>query len=110
VKLILKRILAVQELNRVDFTGVNQHRFKKSRSTSTLLIELQPLIVRAFNNDQFGITASLDLSLAFDLINIKLLLKRLKIIDLLYDIITLISAWPSGRSFYVSVDCKNSIS
>ena len=53
--------------------------------------------------------ASLVLSSAFDLVNIDLLLKRLKIIGLSHNLIELISAWLKNRSFFVSIDGQNSI-
>jgi hypothetical protein len=39
-KLILKRILKLQDQCGINLTGVNQHGFKKGRSTSTLSVEL----------------------------------------------------------------------
>ena len=108
-KLILKRIQEIQTHHGVDLTGTNQHGFKKSRSTSTLSIQLQSLIARALDEDQFGMVASLDLSSAFDVVNIDLLLKRLKIIGLPDDVVDLIEVWLRNRSFYVSVDGENSI-
>ena len=53
--------------------------------------------------------ASIDLSAAFDLVNIKLLMKRLIIIGLPNDILLLIELWLSKRSFFVNVNDKNSI-
>jgi hypothetical protein len=52
--------------------------------------------------------ASLDLSAAFDMVNTSLLIKRLKIIGLPTDVVDLIKIWLDDRSFYVSVDEKNS--
>ena len=52
--------------------------------------------------------ASLDLSAAFDVVNIRLLIKRLKIMGLPEDVIELIKVWLTNRSFYVSVDNNNS--
>ena len=107
-KLILKQILKLQDQCGVDLTGVNQHGFKKGRGTSTLSIELQSLIARALDEDQIGIVASLDLSSAFDLVDIDLLMKRLKIMGLPMDIIELISVWLRDRSYFVNVDGENS--
>ena len=52
--------------------------------------------------------SSIDLSAAFDVVNIKLLIKRLKIIGLPNNIINLISIWLSNRLFYVDIngDCS----
>jgi hypothetical protein len=69
-KLILKRIVKLQDINGTDLTGANQHGLKKGRSTSTLSIDLQSLIARSLNKDKIGIEESLDLSSAFDLVNI----------------------------------------
>ena len=51
--------------------------------------------------------ASLDLSAAFDVVNTKLLLKRIKIIGLPENVIDLIKCWPTDRFFYVTVDGQN---
>jgi hypothetical protein len=53
--------------------------------------------------------ASLDLSAEFDVVNIKLLIKRLKIVGLPADIIDLIETWLSVRHCYVTVNdvCSN---
>ena len=47
--------------------------------------------------------ASIDLSAAFDVVNVRLLLKRLKIIGLPSDVITLVRIWLEQRMFYVEV-------
>jgi hypothetical protein len=101
--------LEIQEASKIDLTGINQHGFKKGKSTTTLSKELQSLIARALDEDQIGLVASLDLSSAFDVVNVNLLLKRLKIMGLPSDVIKLISVWLRDRSFYVSVDGSNSI-
>jgi hypothetical protein len=48
--------------------------------------------------------ASLNLSAAFDLVNIDLLLKRLRISVMPMDLIDLIRIWLTGRKFYVEID------
>ena len=48
--------------------------------------------------------ASIDLSVAFDVINIGLLVKRLNIIGIPSDGISLIETWLSNRLFYFSID------
>ena len=47
--------------------------------------------------------ASLDLSSVFDLVNVKLLLKRLKILGMPMDLIGLIEVWLTDRKFYVEI-------
>ena len=48
--------------------------------------------------------ASLDLSAAFDVVNVGLLVKRMKIIGLPEDITSLVETWLTERFFYVEVD------
>ena len=52
---------------------------------------------------------SIGLSAAFDLVNIDLLMKRLSIIGLPRDVLSLIKLWLMKRSFYVSIDVVNSL-
>jgi endonuclease/exonuclease/phosphatase family metal-dependent hydrolase len=108
-KLILKRLHEIQEECSVDITGHDQHGFKKGRSTSTLAITLQSILARALDEGKYGLVSSLDLSSAFDVVNIDLLLKRLKIVGMPEDLIALVSVWLRNRSYYVSVDGENSI-
>ena len=53
--------------------------------------------------------ASLDLSAAFDMVNVNLLLKRLKIIGLPVDVIDLVKVWLKDRTFYVNINGVNSL-
>jgi hypothetical protein len=52
--------------------------------------------------------ASLDLSETFYMVNIMLLIKRLKIIGLPDDVVELVKVWLTERSFHVSADGNNS--
>jgi hypothetical protein len=108
-KLILKRMKEIEDENLVDLTGINQHGFKKNRSTPTLSSELQSIIARALDNDEFVLVASLDLSSAFDVVDIKLLIKRLYIFGLPANVIELIEVWLKDRLYYVSLDGHNSV-
>ena len=107
-KLILKRILDIQTDQGVDLTGNSQHGFKKKRSTTSLSLTIQTIIAHALDDDNLAIMASLDLSSAFDMVNVDLLLKRLKIMVLPEDLVNLIRVWLQNRSYYVSIDGKNS--
>jgi retron-type reverse transcriptase len=71
-------MLQIHDENNVDFTGANQHGFKQKHSTSTLSSALLSQISRALDDEEYVIVVSLDLSSAFDLVNINLLIKRLK--------------------------------
>ena len=105
----MSRIKSLEQLNNVDITGVNQHGFKKNKSTSTLGIQIQSLIARALDEDNHAIMASIDLSSAFDVVNIKLLLKRLRVVGLPESLVTLIEIWLTDRVFFVEVNGTNSI-
>ena len=107
-KLILNRIMEIQKENDVDLSGVEQHGFKKFKSTASAGLIIQSLIARAMDSNKYALMASIDLSAAFDLVNTKLLLKRLKIIGLPPDILRLIELWLTKRSFYVNINGKNS--
>jgi hypothetical protein len=106
-KLILKSILEIQDENECDIMGKNQHSFKHKRSTSTLCSQLQSIIAQALCEDKYPLIASLDLSSAFDIINVNLLIKRLKIMGMPGDLIDLIDVWLNERSYYVSIDGSN---
>ena len=107
-KLILKRIMAIQDANGCDVTNSNQHGFKKGKSTTTLSMELQSLIARALDEDKTVRVSSLDLSSAFDVVDVNLLLKRMKIMGLPEDLIELVSLWLRNRFYYVSINGINS--
>ena len=62
--------------------------FKRKRSTASLSLTIQTIIAQALDEDNYAIMASLDLSAAFDMVNINLLLKRMAIMGLPDDIIT----------------------
>ena len=108
-KVILKRIMQIQNENKVDLTGDPQHGFKHAKSTATAGLIIQSILSRAIDSNQYALMASIDLSAAFDLVNTKLLIKRLKIIGLPSDIVRLIELWLSHRSFYVSINGTNSM-
>ena len=107
-KLILQRIRKLEFDNKIDLTGKSQHGFKPNHSTLTAGLKLQTLITRAVDEDMYALMASLDLSAAFDVVNVELLLKRLNIIGLPSDVIDLVSVWLTNRYFYVSLDGSNS--
>ena len=88
----------------VDLTGNSQHGFKQKRSTATAGLTIQSLLSHALDRNEFALMSSIDLSAAFDVVNVKLLIKRLKIIGLPSDVIELIKIWLSSRMFYVDIN------
>jgi hypothetical protein len=53
--------------------------------------------------------ASLNLSAVFDMVNIDLLIRRIKILGLPTDVVDLFKLWLEDRFFYVSKDGNNSL-
>ena len=93
----------MESTNKLDLTGKQQHGFKRNKSTATAGALLQSLIARAADEKCYVIMASLDLSMAFDLVNIDLLIRRLMIMGLPCDLVSLIREWLTNRKFYVQL-------
>ena len=87
----------------MDFTNVNQHRFKRGKSTTTAGLAIQSALARALNEGDYAILANLDLSSAFDVVNVNLLLKRMRIAGLPADVVELVETWLKDRKCYVSI-------
>ena len=96
--------MQIEKDNNVDLTGATQHGFKKKKSTVTAALQLQTEIARACDEKKYVAVASLDLSSAFDVINVDLLLMRLSIMGLPDDLVLLLRSWLKNRSAYVEVD------
>ena len=61
------------------------------------------MIARAADDKCFVAMASLEMSMAFGLVNTELLIKRLKVMGFPMDLIKLIRKWLIGRSYYVQI-------
>ena len=61
------------------------------------------MIARVVDGYTFALMASLDLSTAFDVVNVGLLIRRLKIIGLPEDVVALVEIWLKDRSYYINV-------
>jgi exonuclease III len=107
-RLILLRLEEIEKENGIDLTGYEQHGFKKKRSTVTAGLTLQSLIAKEMDMDCYVAMSSLDLSAAFDLVNLDLLMKRLKIMGIPDDLLQLLEVWLRQRSFYVEANGQNS--
>jgi hypothetical protein len=107
-RLILMRILEIEEQVSISLTGANQHGFKKERSTITASVEIQSRVSALMDQDQYVAMASLDLSAAFDVVNVDLLLVRLRKMGLPTDVMNLLESWLKDRQCYVKV--RNSCS
>ena len=73
-RLILQRIKNLEKENEVDITNKGQHGFKTGKSTNSAGLLIQSLISRALDDDNYALLTSIDLSSAFDVVNVKLLI------------------------------------
>ena len=69
-RLILNRISKLEALNKITLAGKQQHGFVKGKSTATAGLLIQSLIARALDDNQVVLLASLDLSAAFEIVNV----------------------------------------
>ena len=102
-KLILRRLQEVEDEIGNDLSGTTQHGFKRNRSTVSAALQLQNQIASAMDEDFYVAVASMDLTAAFDVLDVELLMKRLKILGIPEDVLALIGAWLTGRIGYVEV-------
>ena len=81
-----------------------QHGFRKQRSTITAGKELQSILSQAMDRGDYVAVATLDLSAAFDVINVNELLRRLSKMGIPPDIVGLLTAWLQNRTAYVEIE------
>ena len=62
------------------------------------------MIARAMDEGDYVAVASLDMSAAFDVINVDLLIRRMEIIGLPKDLLDLLTSWLNDRWAYVEVE------
>ena len=105
-KLLLQRILETADTDTL-FTS-QQHGFRKGKSTVTAITELQIIISTHMDLDKYVAVASLDLSAAFYVVNINLLLHRLETMGMPKDLTKLLTNWLTDRAAYVEVDGEGS--
>jgi hypothetical protein len=74
-----------------------------NHSKSTLSTKLFSQILRALEDEEY-VLISLDLSSAFDMLNVNLLIKRQRIMGFSDDIENLIKVWLSNRLLYAGID------
>jgi hypothetical protein len=101
--------MEIEAENATDLTGQEQHGFKKSKSTASAGFVIQSIISRALDENNYMVMASVDLTAAFDLVDVGLLVRCLRQIGMPEDVVRLIGLWLSNRTFYVTVDGVGSI-
>jgi hypothetical protein len=79
----------------------------KGKSTTTASLSIQTALAKALEQGHLALMASLDLSSAFDVVNIKLLLKRMEIMGIPSDVTELVEIWLKDQTYYISCKGKN---
>ena len=108
-RLMLSRLTDIETQNNVDLTGKMQHGFKKGKSTVTALKEIQSQIATKIDQGQYVAMGSLDLSAAFDVVNVDLLIKRLTTLGLPTDWVSLLDSWLRERAAFVEISVYRSM-
>ena len=108
-KLILWRLQYIEKKEDCDITGIAQHGFKKNRSTETACLDIQSRIAQDCDKGKYVTMSCLDLSAAFDVVNHELLVRRMEIMGIPNQIVTVVTDWLNGRHFYCEVNGKNSV-
>jgi hypothetical protein len=107
--MMLNRLTDIEPTYNVDLTGESQHGFKKGRGTVTALKEIQSHIARKIDEGQYVAMGSLDLTAAFDMVDIDLLMKRLLTLGLPSDWLDLLGAWLRDLAAFVEVSADRSM-
>ena len=55
-KLIMQKIIEIEEINKVDLTRINQHGFKRGKSTSTAGLYIHSEVARALDMNKLSTT------------------------------------------------------
>jgi len=108
-RMMLNRLTDIEDKNAIDLTGLAQHGFKKGRSTVTALKQIQSQIARSIDQGDYVAMGSLDLSAAFDVVNVELLMKRLTTLGLPTDWLHLLESWLTDRAAFVEVSPDRSM-
>ena len=80
------------------------HGYRKNRSTQTALLQLYDRWVRSASNSKLSGVVLLDLSAAFDLVDPRLLLEKLKIYGMEEEILSWLESYLTGRQQAVWID------
>ena len=70
---------------------------------------LQSIIANHTDIGECVLMASLDISVAFNIVNVPLLLKWLENLGLPDDVLRLLKTWITNRSYYVNINGANSM-
>jgi hypothetical protein len=101
-RMMLKRLTDIESTKNVDITGERQH------GTVIALKEIQSQIARRIDEGQYVAMGSLDLTAAFDVVDVDLLMKQLLTLGLPSEWLDQLEAWLRDCATFVEVsaDCS----
>ncbi len=102
-RMMLKRLTDIESTKNVDITGERQH------GTVIAPKEIQSQIARRIDEGQYVAMGSLDLTAAFDVVDVDLLMKQLLTLGLPSDWLDLLEAWLRDRATFVEVSADRSM-
>ena len=103
---MVRQIVDYVEQNRIYKTSMSG--FRKNHSTETLLMKIRNDIVSSMNKGEITLATFLDYSKAFDTVDFKTLLMKLRKIGFSNDATTLLLSYPTQQNQFVKVDDKMS--
>ena len=109
---VTEKCVQSQILNFMETTGQfsqDHHAYRESLSTTTALIQATDTILDAIDNNEIASTMSVDMSAAFDCVEHKILLEKLKYYNLGEAAILWIKSYLEDRTMYVSVGNADSV-
>ena len=95
-------------MNRCQLWHPGQHSYRKLRNTTSALLQLSEKWLEGIENKATVAMLLVDLSSAFDLINVRLILGKMRWYWFRQDVLALIGDYLTGRKAYVSVAGKDS--
>lgn len=105
-RLMAKQIVAFIEENNIYKPSMSG--FRKHHSTETLLMKIRDDIVGAMNKGEITLATFIDYSKAFDTVDFKTLLCKLRKLGFSYSASTLMLSYLSDRKQFVQIDDKQS--
>ena len=108
---ITERVLQIQIMDYMissEQLNNNHHSYRAGHSTSTAMLQLSNMIFEGMNDNLITTLVTIDQSSAFNVINHRTLIRKLKIYNFSDETVSWISSYLSHRSQYVSVGTKQS--
>ena len=108
---VLERVIHNQILEHMEknqFWHPNHHAYRKNRSTETAVIQLYDTWVEAVSEGRLATATLIDMSAAFDTVNIDILLEKLKLYNFGDEATAFMESYLRNRKQLVSIGGSNS--